>query len=226
MAKNPQADTMWQHSRMFGYDRDPKLVRVFIPPKLFKIFSDINTTNNSLISQLQKTKDTSKLKMYYPKGINPTRKNVIDMRSVTLLTGGVNYFPFSPNNISISELDNILRPFREEDCYSVSLHLIASILKQIVSETDDFNVNNFISFIETFLTEKPTSQGILIVRRERDIAKGTGTLLSPNDRNLGEKYKDQVVLTMYKVTGTKGWNNQKLWIPNIKLPDNTVYYNI
>lgn len=226
VAKNPQADTMWQHSRMFGYDRDPKLVRVFIPPKLFKIFSDINTTNNSLISQLQKTKDTSKLKMYYPKGINPTRKNVIDMRSVTLLTGGVNYFPFSPNNISICELDNILRPFREEDCYSVSLHLIASILKQIVSETDDFNVNNFISFIETFLTEKPTSQGILIVRRERDIAKGTGTLLSPNDRNLGEKYKDQVVLTMYKVTGTKGWNNQKLWIPNIKLPDNTVYYNI
>ena len=226
VAKNPQADTMWQHSRMFGYDRDAELVRVFIPPKLFKIFSDINTTNNSLINQLQKTKDTSKLRMYYPKGINPTRKNVIDMRSVSLLSGGVNYFPFSPSNISINELDDILKPFGEEDCYSVSLHLIVRILKQITSETDDFKVNNFISFIETFLAEKPTSQGILIVRRERDIAKGTGTLLSPNDRSLGAEYKDQVVLTMYKVTGTKGWNGQKLWIPNIKLPGDTVYYNI
>ena len=29
-SKTPQADTMWQHSRMFGYDRDPGLMMVFI----------------------------------------------------------------------------------------------------------------------------------------------------------------------------------------------------
>lgn len=33
-------------------------------------------------------------------------------------------------------------------------------------------------------------------------------------------------MTMYKVTGEKGWNNRKLWIPNIKLPDKTIYYNV
>ena len=36
VAKSPQADTMWQHARMFGYDRDPELMRVFMPPKLYK----------------------------------------------------------------------------------------------------------------------------------------------------------------------------------------------
>lgn len=38
---------------MFGYDRDPVLLRVFMPPKLFKLFSDINRTNNSIIKQIE-----------------------------------------------------------------------------------------------------------------------------------------------------------------------------
>ena len=33
-AKKPQADTMWQHSRMFGYDRDPGLMMVYIDEPL------------------------------------------------------------------------------------------------------------------------------------------------------------------------------------------------
>ena len=64
------------------------------------------------------------------------------------------------------------------------------------------------------------------MRRGRDVAKGTGALLSPNDWRLGGSFTDQVVLTMYKVTGRKGWNGRELWVPNIKLPSNTVYYDV
>lgn len=53
-SKKPQADTMWQHSRMFGYDRDPGLMRVYIDENLYKLFSDINATNNSIISQIER----------------------------------------------------------------------------------------------------------------------------------------------------------------------------
>ena len=31
---------------------------------------------------------------------------------------------------------------------------------------------------------------------------------------------------MYKVTGRKGWNGRKLWVPNIKLPNNIIYYDV
>ena len=51
-SKKPQADTMWQHSRMFGYDRDPGLVHLYIDRLLFKLFSDINSVNNSIIQQI------------------------------------------------------------------------------------------------------------------------------------------------------------------------------
>ena len=71
-----------------------------------------------------------------------------------------------------------------------------------------------------------TSFRILIVRRNRNITKGTGALLSPNDWNLGAEFKKQIVVTMYKVTGNKSWNNKQLWVPNIKLPDNIDYYDV
>jgi len=225
VAKRPQADTMWQHSRMFGYDRDSDLLRVFMPPILYKLFSDINTTNNSIIAQMKKGDDVANIKIYYPENVKPTRGNVIDKHALSLLSGGVNYFPMNPTNTDICALDNLLSSF-DGDTHSVNLNLLLRILEHTNSETNDFKTEDFISFIKAFIADKSQSQGILLVRRERDIAKGTGTLLSPNDRELGALYPDNVVITMYKVTGTKGWGGEKLWIPNIKLPSNIAYYNI
>lgn len=223
LAKNPQADTMWQHARMFGYDRDAGLMRVFMPPLLYKLFLDINTTNNSIIAQIKKNSGND-IKICYPNRLKPTRKNVLDSKTVGVFSGGVNYFPFYPTNNDVSIIDNMLRTF-SEDVHSVSLKFIITILAEISSEKDDWNKEAFIGFIKTILASNPSAQGKLIVRRERDISRGTGTLLSPNDRQLGDKYPSDVVLTSYKVTGTKGWNGEKLWIPNIKLPSDVVYYS-
>lgn len=224
VAKSPQADTMWQHARMFGYDRNPDLMRVFMPPKLFKLFSDINRTNNIIIKQIENANNGNDLKIFYPTGLKPTRKNVLDKKAVGVYSGGVNYFPFYPVNKDINALDEILSAF-ENDTYSVSLKLFTRILDLLDSETEDWNAKVFKGFINSMLAENPSAQGKLIVRRNRDIAKGTGTLLSPNDRKLGDGYEEEVVLTIYKVTGNKGWNGEQLWIPNIKLPGECVYYS-
>ncbi len=224
VAKNPQADTMWQHARMFGYDRELPLMRIFIPPLLYKLFADINATNNSIIAQIDKGCPED-VNIRYSEKLRPTRRNVLDNDVVKTLTGGVNYFPFYPDNKDINIIDEILTRFGE-DIYSVSLRLFINILEQITSESEDWKPENFIGFLQTMLSEDPSAQGMLIVRRERDIKKGTGTLLSPNDRMLGDKITDYPLLTMYKVTGEKGWNGRKIWIPNIKLPGRDVYYCI
>lgn len=223
-SKKPQADTMWQHSRMFGYDRDPGMMKVFIDESLYKLFADINSTNNSIIAQLEKgTKD---IKIYYHEGLNPTRPNVLDNRNVFMLSGGTNYYPFDPDNNSIEDLDKLLAPFDDKEAYyQVSLRLMKEIFSHIIS-ADDFSVSSFISILDAMFSEKPAAQGILIVRRNRDVAKGTGALLSPNDWSLGGSFSDRIVLTMYKVTGRKGWTGRELWVPNIKLPNNMVYYDV
>ena len=223
-SKKPQADTMWQHSRMFGYDRDPGMMMVFIDEPLYKLFADINATNNSIIAQIEKGVDH--IKIYYPEGLNPTRPNVLDNQKVFMLSGGTNYYPFDPDNNSIEDLDKLLAPFEDkESSYQVNLRFMKEVFSHITS-ADDFIVSSFVSVLDTMLAEKPSVQGILIVRRNRDVAKGTGALLSPNDWSLGGSFPDKVVLTMYKVTGRKGWDGRELWVPNIKLPDNVVYYDV
>ncbi|MDN5973026.1 Z1 domain-containing protein [Bifidobacterium crudilactis] len=223
-SKKPQADTMWQHSRMFGYDRDPGMMMVYIEENLYKLFADINSTNNSIIAQVEHGIDA--VKIYYPNGLNPTRKNILDNDHVEILSGGTNYYPFYPDNDSIEDINKILEPFADtEPYYQVSLRLLKDILSHIIP-SPDFKLDAFLSVIDTILAEQPTGQGILLVRRNRNIAQGTGALLSPNDWHLGGSFTDKVVLTMYQVTGTKGWDEKQLWIPNIKLPNDTMYYDV
>lgn len=223
-SKKPQADTMWQHSRMFGYDRDAGLMRVYIDERLYKLFADINATNNSIIAQVEKGLED--IKVFYPEGLNPTRKNVLDNKHVGIISGGTNYYPFNPGNDSIETISAMLAPFTDETgSYQVNLHLIEQILQHIIP-SEDFPLGAFTSVIKMLLAETPAGQGILIVRRNRNVAQGTGALLSPNDWHLGGTFSNNVVLTMYQVTGTKGWGGKALWVPNIKLPHNTVYYDV
>ncbi len=223
-SKKPQADTMWQHSRMFGYDRDPGMMMVYIDERLYKLFSDINATNNAIIAQAEK--GIENIKVYYPEGLNPTRKNVLDKDHIAVISGGTNYYPYYPDNDSIESISKLLENFSDsENYYQVSLRLMREILSHIISGPD-FKIDAFQSVLETILAETPAAQGILIVRRERNVAQGTGALLSPNDWQLSCSFSDKTVLTMYQVTGKKGWGGKSLWIPNIKLPEGVMYYDV
>jgi hypothetical protein len=223
-AKKPQADTMWQHSRMFGYDRDPGLMMVYIDQHLYKLFADINKTNNSIIAQVERGNDS--IQVSYSSALNPTRKNVLDNKHVTAISGGSNYYPFYPDNNTIEDLDKLLAPFEDtQPTYQVSIRLILAIFKHIKSE-GDFNVSAFADILESMLANEPAMQGVLIVRRSRNVSQGTGALLSPNDWSLGASIGSKVVLTMYKVTGEKGWGGRQLWVPNIKLPEDIIYYTL
>ena len=222
-SKKPQADTMWQHSRMFGYDRDPGLMAVFIDTHLYKLFSDINASNNSMIAQIRK--GTDQVKVILPEGLNATRLNVLDNKRVGIIPGGTNYYPMDPDNPEPDGLNKLLGQFDEsEEYYQANLRIIERLLNSIDC-SPDFSKQSFIGFIKAILSENPTAQGILIVRRNRKVTQGTGALLSPNDWKLGERFPDQIVLTMYEVCG-KGWKKPVLWVPNIKLPDNMVYYDV
>ncbi len=223
ISRKPQADTMWQHSRMFGYDRIPELMKVFISRDTYKIFSDINATNNALISQIKA--DIYNPQIYYPKDIKPTRSNVLNKQHLNLIPGGVNYYPFNPDNQTFEDITQLLKSFSEATPkHQVSLRLIRQILSHIVP-SEDFNLECFLSAVDSFIAQKPSAQGYLIVRRNRNISQGTGALLSPNDRIIGDTILDSVVLTMYEVIGS-GWKKKNLWIPNVKLPKGYTYYNI
>jgi hypothetical protein len=225
-AKVPQADTFWQHCRMFGYDRDPGLMRVFIPPFLLKLFTELNNGNKALIAQVI-NKGLDEISLLYPPGIRPTRINVVDKDALAVLVGGVNYFPNFPKRKYVKVIDEMLDGFSEKGIHEVKLDFIISLLEKFESEEkQDWSRDAFINCIRALKASKSENKAMMIVRRERDIAKGTGTLLSPDDRKLGDGISGCTVLTVYRIIGRekKGWDGHPLWIPNIKLPIGKNFY--
>lgn len=226
-SKTPQADTFWQHSRIFGYDREAELVRIYIPKHLYKLFSDLNESNEILIKQIEG--GIGNIQIIYPDRIKPTRKNVLDNNYLNIISGGVNIFASEPISSYTDQVDSCVLRYVGEESVIVDVELILQLLMYTGScNVLDFNNKKYTSCIQALKSKRPKIKFRLVIRTDRDVTKGTGTLLSPNDRILGDKFCEDVVLTLYRVNGSidKGWEGQPLWIPNIKFPIGCCFYNV
>lgn len=225
-SKHPQADTMWQHNRMFGYDRDKGLISLFITHELYNLFSEINETNNAIVEQARKGE---KITISYPDGLNPTRENVLDKSLLNILPGNSNHFPSNPRNNTFEDISKMVEKFNgTEPPQSVPLKLIIKILDKF--EDDNFNFTGYKSMIQSEMHKTPLATGMLMVRRDRNITYGMRALLSPNDWATTNAFTDKFVLTLYQVNGDNpklNWpEGTKLWVPNIKLPGTSNIYMI
>ena len=225
-AKRMQADTFWQHSRIFGYDREKELVRIFIPQPLYKFFVELNKSNEMLIEQV--THGLENLQVILPADISPTRKNVLDSKYLNAIVGGMNFFASNPVDSNTDVIDSIVSQYGDALSVPTDKETVINLLQLVGSyDSQDFSSQKYISCVHALCAKRPSVKLRLIVRKNREISKGTGTLLSENDRKLGSKFDDEIVLTLYRVNGevAKGWNGKPLWIPNIKFPKNICFYD-
>lgn len=226
-SKTPQADTFWQHSRMFGYDRDPRLMRVFIPMPLYTLFAEINNSNEILFKQIREN-GFENIHLVLPPGVRPTRLNVVDQGLLNALVGNKNYFPPDPDQNNAETMDDVLTDYDDkEKVYDINIDEAIRLMSKLIDdESNNWKIGAFISALRSLAAEKGNEDLVkLIVRRGRDIGRQTGTLLSPDDRKLGSIFENLPVITLYRLTGTKeGWNGKPFWVPNIKLPKGKVFY--
>lgn len=222
-SKTPQADTCWQHARIFGYDRDAGLCRIFTPEPLAKLFKELNDANNALFAILR-DKGPDAVHILTPAGTRPTRQSVLKTDELAILAGGVNYFPSAPKKANLKELDAILGDV-DLDRSSTAEEVIKILRLVEVEKGDPWNTHNFPGCITAQEQSGKKQTFRIIVRTDRSIKKGTGTLLSPDDRELGKSHGDKTVLTMYRLRGEteKGWSGP-LWVPNIKFADGVCFY--
>jgi hypothetical protein len=227
-AKTPQADTYWQHCRMFGYDRDRSLIRLFMPLSIFNLFQELNISQKVLIKQLV-ANGIDSTNLVYIEGVRPTRQSVINSQKLILLTGGINYASFYPVNTDFEELNRLLLPYDGGKMKECSIEAITRILSCLDSEDPNaWNSKNFIDAVNAITTKNSLKKAKIMVSIGRKITKGTGTMLSSADRDESDKYNDDIVLIMYRLTGTTDlkWNGNPIWMPNIKLPDDFVFYKM
>lgn len=227
-AKKPQADTFWQHSRMFGYDRDPLLMRVFMPRALYNLFAEINSSNEVLYDQIEQG-NLEKLQLMFPPGVKPTRDSVIDKSKLDVLVGGVNYFPPNPDQTNAFDLDPILEEYDETTrLHEIDTETAIAILSKIKDDKiNNWNISSYIAALRALSSEKGFVDKLnLVVRRSRNIGNKTGTMLSEDDRRLGSSITDESVITLYRNVGDpdKGWDGVPFWMTNLKLPKGRVFY--
>ncbi|ENW5265452.1 DEAD/DEAH box helicase [Neisseria gonorrhoeae] len=228
-AKKPNADTFWQHSRIFGYDRDKSLLRLYIPFDVYYFFVQLNQANNLIIGQAKNS--GGNIQVIYPKNINPTRKNVLKFDSINQIVGGVNYFPLHPNEDNLSEINKILPSILKDeiqsDLYQIDIEDLFLVLDKLGRYVpDDWNKEKFIAGVEALKAQRPSFKTYVLIKTGRKLSRATGTMLSEDDRKLGEKYPNNLFLTLYQVVGNKdkGWQGKDFWLPNIKLPHNGLVY--
>jgi hypothetical protein len=217
-------DTYWQHSRAFGYDRDPALVRLFMPSRLYSAFVQMSDSIFQLFEILQ-TSNTDEIQVITPRGLAPTRSAVVEDLAGDCIIGGAHHFPVNPNQDNLEALDNLLSDYDEEESYFLINSAFAVELLQACRE-DELGQVPSAQFEHSLRNISRNDEVVLIVRRGRSITAGTGTLLSPNDRKLGSKFANDSVLILYRIAGEaeKGWRGAPFWIPNVKLPGKRVIY--
>jgi hypothetical protein len=217
-------DTYWQHSRAFGYDRDPALVRLYMPPRLYSSFVQMSDSIFQLFDILQTAK-TEEIQVMTPRGLAPTRSAVVEDLAGDCIIGGAHHFPVNPNQNNLDELDRLLENYEEDESYFLINSAFAVELLKACRE-DELGQIPSSQFEHSLRNISRNNEVVLIVRRGRSITAGTGTLLSPNDRKLGSKFVNDSVLILYRIVGEreKGWKGDPFWIPNVKLPGRKVIY--
>ncbi|MDO9664198.1 Z1 domain-containing protein [Glaesserella parasuis] len=229
-SKKPNADTFWQHSRIFGYDRDKSLLRLYMPADVYQFFVTLNQANNLIIEQAKQ--ENGKIQIIYPKNINPTRQNILKSDNINQLVGGVNYFPPQPNENNLADINALLPIIFEQqkvqnDLYQIDVETLFQILEKLGDyPSDEWDKGKFKTSIQALQTQRPSFKNYVLIKHDRNISKGTGTMLSEDDRKLGDKYPKDLFLTLYQVIGNKSkdWQGTNFWLPNIKLPHKGLVY--
>lgn len=92
--KKPQADTVLQHARMYGYRRkDIGLLRLFLPPELHAVFKAINKMEQGLRDLISQNSNEEFRGVYVESGLSATRKNILAPGSIGVYSAGSSYNP-------------------------------------------------------------------------------------------------------------------------------------
>jgi len=228
-SRMPQMDTMWQHCRMFGYDRIAGLSRMFMPGSLYNLFAETYSSTRVLVD-LVKAGESKAIQVLSVAGLRPTRRNVVDDNYFDRFVGGVNYFPPFPDQKAwaASRLDEYIDGFGRDDFESpLNKSDFMEVLSRFESSSiDEWDTGSFVRAVESWSSHREAKLNpVLIVRRNRDVSRGTGTLLSPNDRDAVAGYVGRPVLVLYRLNGSidNRWDGVPFWIPNVKLPERFVF---
>lgn len=225
--KKPQADTVLQHARMYGYRRkDIGLLRLFLPPELHVVFKAINKMERGLRELIAESSGEEFRGVYVESGISATRKNILAPGSIGVYAGGSNYNPSqilrdqSVKGVT-EKIDGMLKGVQDQSYQEFRIEDLQELIAltrpdEAVSERI-WNPVAVAGSVAELAKQKGQKTAYVYVDRDRApeaTRRETAGILS------GGEFKsvpgDKIVLYMIR-TKSKGGNHPAWW-PQIRFP--------
>ncbi len=225
--KKPQADTVLQHARMYGYRRnDIGLLRLFLPNELHTVFRAIHKMERGLRELIAQAPGEEFRGVYIEGSLNATRPNILVPGAIGVYTGGGTYNPAQVlRDASIvgtsNQLTEILKDIPNKEHRTFEL----SSLRQIIELTrpDDSQSERVwdpVAIAETitrFATLRNQTDGYVYVdrgRRLKESRRETQGVLSGGEA--AAVPSDRLTLFLLRTTAEAGDN--EAWWPQLRFP--------
>ena len=225
--RSPQADTVLQHARMYGYRRgDIGLLRLFLPGQLHTVFKAINKMERSLRDLIAANPSEEFRGIYLEGGVKPTRKNVLAPGSLGVYTGGGNYNPAQvlrdgSVNGSTEKIDRHVeaipsKGFAELPIRDIKQLVLGTMPDQSASERV-WDTTAIAESIEQYAKLAGHETGYVYVDRERGLLQArreTQGILEGGEA--GTVPGDKLTLFLLRTKADK--DRHATWWPQIRLP--------
>lgn len=224
----PQADTVLQHARMYGYRRkDIGLLRLFLPPQLHVVFKAIHKMEVSLRDLIARNPSEEFRGIYVERGLNATRRNVLAPGAVGVYAAGSNYNPAQVlRDVSVdratAKIDEHLKHVDKKTYVEVPIANIQALLALVTpDESASEHVWDSMAVSESlaqFAKLSKQKTGYVYVDRDRALVASrheTQGVLSGGE--VGSVPGDKITLFMLR-TEAKGGEHAAWW-PQIRFPD-------
>jgi hypothetical protein len=226
--RKPQADTVLQHARMYGYRRaDLGLLRLFLPPQLNTVFKAIHKMEQSLRALIEKNANEEFRGVYLEQGLSPTRKSVLAPGSIVVYSAGSNYNPaqlLRDKSIEplTEKIDRKLSDVLNKNYVEMKIEDMQALLSLIrPDEAYSELVWNGVAISESlqqFAKLHDQKTGYVYVDRGRDLdatRRETAGILAGGEYRRVPQGKIVLFMLRTKASGAK----KAAWWPQVRFPD-------
>lgn len=225
--KKPQADTVLQHARMYGYRRkDIGLLRLFLPRQLHLVFRAINKMERGLRDLIARNPEEEFRGIYIETGLSPTRKNVLAPGSIGVYSAGSNYNPSqvvrdARVTVPTEKINKMLEKIVDKSYAEIPIEdmqaLIQLTMPDDIESEHVWNATAIVESLGQFAQIHGHTTGYVYVDRGRELearrAETAGILSG------GEYMKvphDKIQLFLLRTSASRGKN--EAWWPQIRFP--------
>lgn len=226
--RKPQADTVLQHARMYGYRRkDIGLLRLFLPPELNTVFRAIHKMERGLRELIDRRPSEEFRGVYIEGDLHATRRNVLAPGSLGFYCGGSNYNPAQvvrDDRVvdSTTKIDRQLEEVANETAIELPIETIKSLIGLTVPDESAservWNPKAVAESLVQFAKLHDHKTGYVYVDRDRKLkerrAETAGILTGGEFKRVPQ---DRIALFMLR-TAESGKANAAWW-PQIRFPD-------